>query len=62
MQDFVVPGSGQASLGMPDIDNLSLMTVNYETIGRQLAADDNADKRSSSIEGRKPESCKKRDR
>ena len=27
---------------MPDIDNLGLLTINYDTVGRQVAQDDNA--------------------
>ena len=42
---FVVPGSGPASLGMPNIDNLHLLTIKYETTGRQLTSDDNTDNR-----------------
>ena len=61
---FVVPGSGPSLLGMPDIDNLGVLTMNYETIARQLTLD-NADNRKSNCqfertvqtEGRMPESC-----
>ena len=34
MYVFVVQGSGPASLGMPDIDILGVLTINYEIIGR----------------------------
>ena len=40
-----MPGSSSALLGIPDIKALNVLTINYETIGRQLASDDNADKR-----------------
>ena len=32
-------------LGMPDIDNLGVLPINYKTIGRQLGSDDNTDNR-----------------
>ena len=31
---FVVPENGPALLGMPDIDNLGVLTMNFEAIGR----------------------------
>ena len=40
-----MPQSGPALLGMPDIDNLGVLTINSETIGRQLVPDNNADSR-----------------
>ena len=40
---FVVPGSSPALLGMLDIENLGLLTINDKTIDRQLATSDNAD-------------------
>ena len=30
---------------MPDIDNLGLLTIKYETVGRQLPAEDNTNNR-----------------
>ena len=42
---FVVQGSGSAVLGMPDIDNLGVLIINYETIVRQAASDNNANNR-----------------
>ena len=39
---FVVQGSSSAVLGMPDIDNLGILTINCETIGRQVTPDENA--------------------
>ena len=32
---FVVPGNGQALLGMPDIDTLNIITINFNTIDTQ---------------------------
>ena len=32
-------------LGMPDIDNLGVLTRNYDTIGRQAASDNNTKNR-----------------
>ena len=60
-----MPGSGPALFGMPDIDNLGVLTILYTTIGRQLASDDNADDRKRNCkyektvqtEGKMPESC-----
>ena len=40
-----MPGSSPALLGMPDIETLSVLTINDKTIGRQLVSGDNADKR-----------------
>ena len=62
---FVEPESDPALLGKPDIQTLGVITINCETIGRQLASDDNADKRRRKCQyervvqtgGRKPESC-----
>ena len=45
MYIFVVPGSGLALLGMPDIETQGVLTTNYETKGRQLTPHDNSDKR-----------------
>ena len=52
-------------LGMPDINNLGVLIINYETIGRQVASDDNADNRKRNCqydravqtEDRMPGSC-----
>ena len=33
---FAVQGGNQAVLGMPDIDNLGVLTINCETLGRQV--------------------------
>ena len=39
-------GCGHALLGMQDIETLmSLLTINYETKGRQLISNNNPDKR-----------------
>ena len=38
-----MPAHGLAFLGMPDIETLGVLTINYETIGRQLTPDDNPD-------------------
>ena len=38
-----MPGGSPAELGMPDIDNLGALTVNSETIDRQVASDENTD-------------------
>ena len=59
---FVVPGSGTALLGTADIDTLGILTINRETIGRQLTPGDNPDKwqrncQSERAEGGKLESC-----
>ena len=40
---FLVQGSDPAVLGMPDIDNLGIPTINCETIGRQEASDKKTD-------------------
>ena len=32
-QFFIVPGNGQALLGMPDIDVLNIMNLNIKSIG-----------------------------
>ena len=40
---FVVPDSGTAVLGMPDIDKLGIISFNCETMHGQVAADDSAD-------------------
>ena len=42
---FLVPGCGPAFLGMPDIDNLGVLTINCKTIGRQFASDNKTDNR-----------------
>ena len=47
-KSFVVPGSDPALLSMQDIDILGVLTINFETIGRQLTSDDNADNRKGS--------------
>ena len=39
---FVVPGSGPVLLGMTDVETLSVLTIRYNTIGRQLTSDDKA--------------------
>ena len=60
---FVVLRSGPALLGMPDIDTLGVVTIKCEAIGRQVASDDNADRRKRNCqyeravqtEGGKPE-------
>ena len=39
---FVVQGGSPAVLGMPEIETLGVLTINYDTIGRQAASDDNA--------------------
>ena len=36
---FVVPGNGQVSLGMPDIDALNIIKVNIHSIGTKQAGD-----------------------
>ena len=36
-------GSSSAVLGMWDIDNECVLTINCETIGRQVASDENTD-------------------
>ena len=67
---LVVPGSSPALLSMPDIDNLHVLTINYETINRQLVSYDNADnrkrksqyERAVQTEGGMPESCTTRGR
>ena len=43
--EFFVPRSGQALLCMPYIETLGVLTTNCESIGRQLASDNNAEKR-----------------
>ena len=60
---FAVQGGNQVLLGMPDIDNLGVLTINCETIGRQVVSADNTDserncqcKNAIQIEGRKFES------
>ena len=40
---FVVQDGGPAVFGMPDIDKLSLISFNCETIGRQEVSDDITD-------------------
>ena len=62
-------GSSPALLGMPDtcIKTLDVLTINYETTGRQLTPDDNPEKGRETAkvkttvqtEGGKPESCVK---
>ena len=60
---FVVQDGRPAVLGVPDIDKLSLISFNSETIGRQVASDDITDnskrngqcKRTIQIEGKKCE-------
>ena len=42
MYIFVVPGRRPALLGIPDINNLGVLTIKYDTIGRLVASDDNA--------------------
>ena len=42
---FVLPGSGPALLGMPDIETVGVPTIHDKIIGRQLASGDMADKR-----------------
>ena len=42
---LVVPVSGPAMLGMPDIETLGLLTKDDKTIGRQLTLGYNANKR-----------------
>ena len=42
---FVVPGSSQVLLIMPFIETLGVLTMIYNTIGRQLASDNKANKR-----------------
>ena len=32
---FVVPGNGQALLGMPDIELLNILTISYHTVGTE---------------------------
>ena len=62
---FVVPVSGPALLGMPDVDNWGVLTINCKRIGRQLASHDNAHtrkrncqyERAVQTEGRMPEGC-----
>ena len=36
-------GGTPAVLGMPGIDKLGLLTMNYETVSRQVASDDSTD-------------------
>ena len=45
MSVFVVPGRDPALLGMPHIEILDVLTIKYNTIGRQLASDNKANKR-----------------
>ena len=42
---FLVPGSCPALLGMPDIEKLGVLTINYKATGRQLSSVDNTDNR-----------------
>ena len=42
MTFFIVPGNGQALLGMPDIEKLDIITINHNTVDTQEA--DRADK------------------
>ena len=60
---FIVQDSSLAVLGMPDIDNLDVLPINCETIGRKVASDENIDskrncqhERAFQTEGRKFES------
>ena len=41
---FVVPGDGDALLGMPDIELLNILNVNCNTIGAEKGANCNANK------------------
>ena len=43
-----VPGSGLALLAISDIETWSVLTIKYNTIGRQLASDDKVNKRQRS--------------
>ena len=62
---MVVPGSSPSLLGIPNIKTLGVLTITYETIGRQGTPDDNPDKKQRNCqsekavqtEGSKPESC-----
>ena len=38
---FVVQGASPAVLGMPDINNLGVLIINCEAIGRQVALNEN---------------------
>ena len=59
-----MPGNGPALLGMPEINNLGVLTIIFETIIRQSASDDNANsgkgnchyERAVQVGGRVPES------
>ena len=65
MQVYVGPGSVTALFGRPDIQTLGIVTINTDTICRQLASDENTDKRRTNrqskkaiqTEGRQPDSC-----
>ena len=39
-------------LGMPDIETLCILIINYETIGRQMTPDNNPDKRKRNAKGK----------
>ena len=61
---FVVQGSNQAVLGMPDIDNLGIPTINCETLGskwhqtRTETARETANMKEQLKQNRKSECCK----
>ena len=63
---FVLQGSKRALLGMPDIQTVGVLTINHDTLGRQLASDESTDKRKTNrqskravqTQGQKPESWK----
>ena len=65
MHFFVVLRGSPALLGMPDIDNLGILTINHETIDRHLGSGNNEDNRKRNCqykgavqtEGGIPESC-----
>ena len=67
---FVVPESGPALLSIPDKETLGVLTIKYETIGRQLTQEDNPDKRQRNCQSEravqtevgKPESCTNKSR
>ena len=47
---FVVQNGSLAVSGMPDIDTLGLISLNYDTAHRKVAADDSIDKSENPIQ------------
>ena len=51
---FVVPGNGQALLGMPDTDVLNIISINIHTIGDEDARDSKQYTNMHTVQGSNP--------